>query len=77
MCAWNRFLSAPRAIRRAGGQGFLIVASCGRTELPGCRNERLIEGLVVARGKTVEDWVGSFDRIVGVNTFTIFQEALS
>jgi SAM-dependent methyltransferase len=33
------------------------------------RNERLVEDLSVASDKTVEDWLGSIDLIVGVNTF--------
>ena len=33
------------------------------------RNERLVEDLAVAHGRPVEDLVGSFDLIMGVNTF--------
>jgi SAM-dependent methyltransferase len=33
------------------------------------RNERLIEDLAAARGKSVDDLLGSFDLILGVNTF--------
>src|SRR5579859_967556 len=33
------------------------------------RNERLVEDLAAARGKAAGDLVGSFDMIVGVNTF--------
>jgi SAM-dependent methyltransferase len=33
------------------------------------RNERLVEDLAAARGKSAEDLLGSFDLIVGVNTF--------
>jgi len=41
----------------------------GKLRFNVARNERLLEDLAAAYSKPVEEWVGSFDLIVGVNTF--------
>jgi SAM-dependent methyltransferase len=55
------------ALREANAS--LPPGLAGKLNFLVARNERLTEDLAAARGKPVEDLVGFFDLIVGVNTF--------
>lgn len=48
---------------------FLSPNSAGKMRFHVARNERLAEDLAVATGKSVDDLLGFFDLILGVNTF--------
>jgi SAM-dependent methyltransferase len=50
-------------------KSFLSVDYAEKLNFHVARNERLVEDLAVARGKSVDNLLGSFDLIVGVNTF--------
>lgn len=48
---------------------FLSANYAGKVHFHVAPNERLAEGLAVAAGKSMDDLLGSFDLILGVNTF--------
>jgi SAM-dependent methyltransferase len=69
-CAYGTDFS-PRLVQSAVQEAKASLPSrlAGKLSFQVARNERLMEDLAIARGKPVEDLIGSFDLIVGVNTF--------
>jgi SAM-dependent methyltransferase len=69
-CAYGTDFSE-RLVQSAGqeAKNLLTPALANKLSFHVARNERLAEDLAAARGGRVEDLVGFFDLIVGVNTF--------
>jgi SAM-dependent methyltransferase len=69
-CAYGTDFS-PRLVESAGqeAKASLTPGLAKKLSFYVARNERLAEDLAGARGRPVEDLVGFFDLIVGVNTF--------
>jgi SAM-dependent methyltransferase len=69
-CAYGTDFS-PRLVQSAAQEvkASLTPGLAKKLSFQVARNERLAEDLAAARGRPVEDLVGSFDLIIGVNTF--------